>query len=548
MNPPDEIKLAQELIQCFHRAKKNLRMYPVNNPIYSKTIEEAYRKAEEFLEHHGDLVIKVKQNEMYLDESLIYQSAEKEDNFAFFFFKDGMRELSFKGGLELDELREFLQAISYDFDRRDDDEDVVTLLWEKDFEHIKYVVDENFLLEDDVYETEAVTHVTEETTEESELKKAYQEAFVEDEPKAMEIVPVSHADMGMVVSEIERDSADKVPRLVEILFGLFAYSPASEYGEIAGLINEALEFSVKNCNLRSAVFTLARVRDFLDEGASSDVLKKELMQVYAFAASPGMVSTLGEHMDAGLLTEDEEAFTEYVQYLDKEAISSFIALLGELKRMEARKTVLNALAFLGGKDIFALAKGLSDPRWYVVRNIIYIFRKIGDRRVVEFLVRAANHSDVRVRMEVLKAIGELGGQGATQTLKDALSDPEPSVRSAAVRALGRIKSEPSKKIIMDRILDKSFPDVEFNEKKEYFEALAGWNDAQVVEFLMRILKTSSLLRRAKLDELKACAAYSLGIIGHKECLAHLHKMRESKNRLLSEYAYSAIRRIEYGQQ
>jgi HEAT repeat protein len=221
-------------------------------------------------------------------------------------------------------------------------------------------------------------------------------------------------------------------------------------------------------------------------------------------------------------------------------------MLGELKTIEARKLVIDALSNLGGKDINALAKGLSDPRWYVVRNIIYIFRKMGDRRAVEFLIRAAYHSDVRVRMEVLRALGDLGSQGVVQTLKESLDDPDPSVRTTAARSLGKIGSEASKKIILNKLGGKDFMEVDFNEKKEYFEVLAVWNDQDVVDYLMKTLRASSLLRKGRLDELKACAAYSLGLMGCKESLAQLHKLRESKNKLLSEYSYTAIKRIEHG--
>jgi hypothetical protein len=49
------------------------------------------------------------------------------------------------------------------------------------------------------------------------------------------------------------------------------------------------------------------------------------------------------------------------------------------------------------------------------------------------------------------------------------------------------------------------------------------------------------------DEQRACAAYGLGLLGCKDALPVLHKLRDSKNKLLSQYAYSAIKRIEYGQ-
>jgi hypothetical protein len=548
MGLADEVKFAQELIQVFQKARKNLRMYPVNNPIYARTIEEAYKKLEDFVETFGDLDLHIKQNEIMLHGKPVYQSTEKEDNFAFFFFRDGLRELLFARGVTLEEFRDFLQAVSYDFERLGEDEDLVTLLWEQDFEHIKYLIDESFLLEDESYEQEVTSRLQEEATEEGDLKRAYEDAMRNDTAqKGIEIVPVTQADLGGLVRELERDSAGKIPRLSEILFDLY-FEQGLAGGDVIRFLNEAIKFTVENEDLAPANHILRTARKAMDDPSTaghSDVIKRELRQISLFASSLEVIKIIGERLDSGGHIQ-EEVFDEYVQRLEKDAISSFITVLGELKSIEARKVFINALIFLGGKDLNALGKGLSDPRWYVVRNIIYIFRRIGDKRGVEFLVRAAHHGDARVRMEALRALGELGGQGVVQTLRDALDDPEPSIRTTAARSLGMLKTEPAKKLILAKISQKEFPALDFNEKKEYFEVLANWRDQDTVDFLMRALKASSIFKKSRTEEIKACAAFSLGLIGHKEALSHLHKMRDSKSKLLSEYAYTAIKRIEYG--
>ena len=50
-----------------------------------------------------------------------------------------------------------MKIIALDFDREAVDDDIVTLLWEKDFQNIQYIVDEAFLVDVDEedYETKA---------------------------------------------------------------------------------------------------------------------------------------------------------------------------------------------------------------------------------------------------------------------------------------------------------------------------------------------------------------------------------------------------------
>ena len=105
----EELKKAKDIIQSFLKSKKILRMYPPNNPIYINTLEDDFTKFKEFFYYKDGLDLKIRQNEIYYDSDQVYFSGEKEDNLALFFFKDGLREISFKKGLTFDELEDFLK-------------------------------------------------------------------------------------------------------------------------------------------------------------------------------------------------------------------------------------------------------------------------------------------------------------------------------------------------------------------------------------------------------------------------------------------------------
>jgi hypothetical protein len=151
----EDIKEAKDILQTLIKTKKTLRMYPQNNPIYVKTLDESYAKFKSFFDYKDNLILRIKHNSISYNSEQIYYNTEKEDNLALFFFKDGLRELTFKKGLLREELEEFLKIIAFDFDREVVDDDIVTLLWEKDFQNIQYVVDEAVLvdLDEEDYET-----------------------------------------------------------------------------------------------------------------------------------------------------------------------------------------------------------------------------------------------------------------------------------------------------------------------------------------------------------------------------------------------------------
>jgi len=542
----DDIKAAREVVQALLNAKKTFRMYPETNPMYAKTIEDTHAKFRNFFDYRDELTFKIKQNELFCDSEQIYYNPEKEDNIALFFFKDALREITFKKGFSVKELEDFLKILTVDYDREVLDDDVVTLLWERDFQNVKYVVDEAFLTEDEDYESEAVREVKDKASDGDELTKAYEDSFTEEGVKDISIVPLTDKDLHAVVKEIEKDAQDKTGKLVAIIFEmLYQAENKSEYEDAAHFLNSIIEFSIRHGDLDTALKILRKAREVSGIPLIADEAKKSLNMVFSFLGYDAAIKLIGELLDSGVEI-NEKVWDEYVAFLDKNAIEPFITILGELKSIPARKNVINALISLGRKDIQALAKGLYDSRWYVVRNIIYILGKVGDKAAADYLLKTVNHSDIRVRKEGIKALGELGVPGVFPALRECFNDPEVQIRTAAARALGNIRSTTAKSIILQRMTDAAFVKTEFSEKKEFYEVLSKWKDNDVVEFLMKTLRKKAFFKRALNDENRACAAYCLGLMGNKDALPLLHKAKESKNKLLREYVYSAIKRIEYG--
>ena len=544
----EELKKAKEVIQSFLKSKKILRMYPSNNPIYVNTLEDNFNKLREFFYYRDDLALKLRQNDIYYESEQVYFSPEKEDNLALFFFKDGLREITFRKGLTFEEMEDFLKIISLDFNREAVDDDIVTLFWEKDFQNIQYVVDDTVLADENEYEETAVRKIEESEPDEDTLLKAYEDAFKEEDVvKDVSIVPLSDKDLQLLLTELERDSQDKTDKLIDILYEIFFLpQPKEDYEDMVGFFINAIEFSIGRGDIQLVTSVLARMKKILDGKDEDEERKKYAKKILLLTGSESIITLLGEILDSGQEVE-ERVFEDFVRYLDRNAIVPFMKILGELKSIHARKVVIDALIVLGTKDIATLSKGLNDSRWYVVRNIIYILRKIGDRKAVDYLLKTVRHGDIRVKKEVIRALGELGGAGVLQTLRDCLDDTDHQVRSAALKALGNIKSEAAKRIIMNKVADKYFKDKEFDEKKEYFEVLSHWKDGEVYNSAVSMIKRKTFLGRAKNYENRACAAYCLGLLGNKDALPLLNKYKNDGNKLLREFVYSAIKRIEYGQ-
>jgi hypothetical protein len=107
MEKSDELREERDMLNALIRAKKNIRMYPENNPIYIKTLEDVFARFANYMDYHDDFRLQIKQNSISHEGEEIYSSTEKEDNLALFFFKDGLRELTFRKGLSVMNLKNY---------------------------------------------------------------------------------------------------------------------------------------------------------------------------------------------------------------------------------------------------------------------------------------------------------------------------------------------------------------------------------------------------------------------------------------------------------
>ncbi|NWF52277.1 MAG: HEAT repeat domain-containing protein [Nitrospirae bacterium] len=550
MEQTEDTNFVKDILQSITKARKTLRMYPPNNPMYIKTLEETYNKFKEFFEYKEDLSFRIGQDSIYFDSEEIYHKAEKEDNLALFFFKDGLRELTFKKGLSQEELEGFLKIITMDFEKEAEDEDVVTLLWQRDFQNINYIVDDTVLLdvEGEDYELKAVNEAKQAVSDIEGLLKAYDEEFKEEDVKEVPIISFTDKDLTSLMKELEDDAESKIDKLSDILFEILYR--AEELGgileDIFRFLKDTIKFSISYGDFKAVIQLINRAKGFIEDPYSTDEIKKYMKLLLIYPSSDEIINLFGEVLDRPIKIDDND-IKEFIKLLDKRAITPLINVLGELKTFRVREKVVEALIYLGKQDIKTLAMNINDLRWYVVRSIISIIRKIGDKRANEYLLKSIKHGDIRVRKEVIKGISELGGEESLPQLKERLDDVDAGVRIEAVRAIGNIGSIKAKNIILEKISDKSFKERDFEEKKEFFRVLSRWNnDPEIFDFLTKTLKKGSFLWWSKNYEEKACAVLCLGLIGNKEALPLLYKHKDSGNKLLDELTQTAIRRIERG--
>lgn len=535
--------LIKDFLNAILNARKMVRLYPDNNPIYSKAMDTLVEKAANAFEHSGEIVLQVEPQALIAHDEKVYQSREQHDNFAFLFFQEGLRELTFKKDVQREELEEFLKIISLD-DKELAEQDLVSLLWDRDFQNIKYVVDEGVFSVDDDYESIAMQKLLKHPTSQDKIMAAYKDACTAEDVKTFQVESPSESDFDDLRIQFDRDSEIKMYKIINIIFELYyAVRNRTEMNVITSIMKALIEYLIHNDDIESLVDILKKINMTMNDEALPEGIRESLNEVVCYAGSPDIVKAIGSLMDSSDII-DEDILREFATYLDKSAIQSFVDLLGELQNYSTRQMVINILSELGRKDLKVLLTGLTDNRWYLVRNIVVIINQIGDKRTASQLIKTAKHPDVRVKTEVIKTMGELKVSQAILMLEQNLNAEEPQIRISAVKALGQIHAVNAKRILMQHIKEnRTFVNKDYDEKKCFFEALCLWKENDVAEFIASFLRKRPYFNRKKHYENMACAANALSKIGTSEYLPLLKKYEQSGDPLLKGQIQNAIRSI-----
>lgn len=540
----EEAKLVKQVIETFIKTVKLFKMYPSNNPIYVNASETAYKKLREFLHHENTMSLHISQYKiMYKDEE-VYQNQEKEDNIALFMFKDGVRELTFIRGILQDELDDFLRILTVDFEQEAPDDDIVTILWQKDFEHIRYVADDIFLSDDEMLdEKRDYEKLQERIYTETSIQRAYLESHEAEIQRTFTPTLIDETDLQNIGVGISSLKTPRTGKLATILFELLALTTEAEaFRQVTVYLRNLLEYCVRQGDFHNAVDILDIIKQSIQDREWPENRIKNLVFVYAAINTSSFIKIVGDVVESSIKIEETE-YMRYIRHMGKNSIHALTQLLAEAESIKGRHLLCEALATIGHLDTRSVAMGLKKSTWNVVRDTISVLGRIGSKEAFEHLKTMVSHPDERIRREVIRTIGSIKSPDTSLYLSKAIHDRDSAVRMTAVRALGNIRTEEVKQMLLAAISAKNFNTRSFNEKKEVYGTIALWKDNNIRDFLTYIIKKKKYFKRSLHDETKACAALAMGIMMDRDSIPVLEKASHAKNRVLRESALAALKKI-----
>lgn len=560
-----ELQAIKHLLMLLDKTFKTTRTYGPHNPVAQKFFQQFYDFLTVQLERHDTLQFLAHRSELIYKSMVVYQSTSANENLAFKLHADGIRELSFLKGLSQDDLSYFLDALWGTYDSEKTDDDIVTRLWEKNLSTISFVTAEEIVKSADAAAILTPQNPPSVPGVQAELRHiAKTEAArpkidsgsllgpqTQGGPVGFEVSPVEQKKLALEIGT--ESSRDHTAYLLDLLTAILASETSDALlTRLLNLFGDILTSLAREGNwklLNTFVSLLHEAHELCPN--LTDRHKAKLVEVSGAIGHPDIINAVKAVLNESPTTGLDDLHAVLLM-LDPQKAQSLCSLVADLKHKAHRMMICEVLTAHAQHNPTLLTKGLSDARWYVVRNFVYIAGKLRQERFVKSLESVGKHEDVRVRKEVVRTLRAIRPSGNAECFTSFLSDREESIRLLVLKTLLTGHYTATFAAWAPIVGTPSFHHRSTSEKQSIFRVMRQTAGEESIPYWHSLVTRVSWRNRRQYREGGMLAAEALGALGTPAALLVLkagqRRFSRTIRRACGEALLAAMKRSSAGSQ
>jgi hypothetical protein len=539
-----------ELIQVMTKALRAFQMYMPNNPIYQRAIQNLRAAFGPIWAATDELVLNVAETELIWEDHVIYRQINKSESIAWTLFKDGMRALTIEKGAEEEELPRLLATINQArFLTPDAGDDLLTLLWALEFEHIKYRFIDFFAegggeLPGPSGPAGGTATAEERKSQIAEEAAAKTKGMIDLDEIDSTLYFLDEQEITYLAEELEEEyKRDVRGSALNVLFDLMETQPDGNVrDEVLGVLEQLFPNLLTSRDFHSAGSVLRESKLLKDKAANLRLEQVNRLDGFvARLSEPAIIGQLLQSLDeASGLGLDADA-AGVLGELRASALEQLVSWMPNLSSDHLRKmleAVVDKLASGNTAEVQRLLRLRESP---AMSGIVALCGRLQLHQAVSAFTEVIGYPDPAVRLAAVQTLNLLGTPGAMTLLERALDDADRTVRIAAVRAVGGRGYKGALRRVEAVVLGKTTKDMDLTEKMAFFEAYGAIAGANGLKPLSTILLQRGLLKMKEPPETRACAAMALGRIKTAEARELLQRAVDDKELVVRNAVNRALR-------
>jgi hypothetical protein len=234
----------------------------------------------------------------------------------------------------------------------------------------------------------------------------------------------------------DTESDDAIERrVVTTLIDMIATSPAVVQPLAMGRLRDIFTRALQVNRFTQAVGIIRAVRELAADPAQAE--RREALDEFVATLADAQI------LAALVAASRQPGGPPFVQVqtlvlaLGASASRGLLEALAAEPERARRLRLIELAASLGPAIVPETRRLLADPRWYVVRNMVLLLRRVQDHSAVDEIRRCADHPDLRVRLEAIRALFAFDSKVPRDLLARTIHHPDPRLAEAAVLLTGQ---------------------------------------------------------------------------------------------------------------
>ncbi len=545
--PPFAVALVNELISHLTRAIRAHQLYLHNNPTYLRAIESARGAFRAVWSRTEEIAFEITETQLKWEGRVVLNEPDKaNDNLPWLLYKDGVRELRLLRDVEQNELTDLIDLLCRVRRAGQDEDDLLTLLWEREFNCVRYRYVDLSL------EAEPIERLDDQSRE--KLKDSAQPEPLQEQILPPGVVSLDAFDTTLYFldeSEIEylraqirsEYAGDLRKNVLAVLLDIYeVQTDVTVRNEVLAHLNGMLVTLLVGGHYAGVAYLLREVRTCIERTAGlTDTDRQALQSVSAKLSEHEALSQLLQALDERADLPPEEDLEAVFAELRPSALGVALSWLSKLQSTRVRAILERAADRLASANTAELVRLIGAAEREVSLEAV---RRAGAMRAsaaVPALAKLLTLTDSAQRLAAVVALGEIASPGALQHLEKAIDDHERDVRVAAAKVFASKTHRPALSRFEGAIKSRRLEGADLTERMAFFEAYGAMCGEAGVSTLDGFLNGRTLFGKKGDAELRACSAKALGKIGSSAALASLRKSAEDKDVLVRTTVNRALR-------
>lgn len=503
---PAESAQVTDLLLGWARVLRAQQLYEGQSPVYDRFVEAMRERLRGIWEWLPSLTLTFEEDSIRWQDVPLYEPESRSDPLHFPFYKDGVRELTFFPGFEDEELGALLAVLRRAHHLNRDEDDLLTLLWERewscmDYHYVDVQGDEMAIPPATAPQRIPASAVRQEAELVPETLPEFDESlyFLDD------------AELRRLAEEVRLEfSRDLWNDVLNAMLDRMDDGDAARQEQIVSVFAEVLPMLLGGARHAHA----ARVLDEISARANAEpalpasvqhALRALLLQL----AEPATIEELIRSVEDSPGTAEAGSLAAVLGYFPPEALAPLLRAAEATTNAAVREAILPAAERLARADPERLIPLLAEADPATLAGAARLAGRTGHAGAVPALTRMLEHPMTSLRVTAIEALGAMRSAGVGGAVAARLADPDREVRIAAARSLGALRYPPARQPLLSAISSPRIKEVDVTERIAFFEAFGSVAGEEAVAPLARILNGRSWMGRRESADTRACAALGL---------------------------------------